>query len=105
MIFLPFFFSFGSCTSSMSGGLLAAVISVCILIVIAAILAGFFIVKHFQLCCYNSKETNSEDSVNIIGEGNANSTLSSNLIPPLFFTQGVKDPLQQDDLMEKITPQ
>ena len=33
---------------------------------------------------------------------NDKNILSANLIPPLFFTQGVKDPLQQDDLMDNI---
>ena len=63
-------------------------------------------VAFIVLCCFKQKQLSSSDITpqqTELEEGN--STLSTNLIPPLFFTQGVKDPLQQDDLMERITPQ
>lgn len=68
-----------------------SVFSLCVLVVVG--------------CCSCRKKRNEKgsdkDSDNA-EKGPERQELRANLIPPLFFTQGLKDPLQQDDLLEKV---
>ncbi|EAY20751.1 hypothetical protein TVAG_391350 [Trichomonas vaginalis G3] len=78
-----------------SGTTATVIISISVLIICVLLIAG--------CTCSKSNRQDDQDMGSDNGDvENERKELKANLIPPLFFTQGLKDPLQQDDLLEKV---
>ena len=64
------------------------------------VLAGIGLLIYCFYSDFCSCDQQTED--NNVYNDPAHNLVSNSLIPPLFFTQGIKDPLQQDDLIEDV---
>lgn len=60
------------------------------------------IVVTIVICCKRRCCRNDTDNLNTQQVLTRDEQLRQNLIPPLFFTQDLPDPLEQDDLVERI---
>lgn len=101
---LPFLFAFGSCSGT-SNTTVTVVVAICVIVLILAVIASIYVCNKKRLLCFQPDNTPSDGNDKINPEtDDPDKTLSGNLMPPCFFTDGLKDPLKQPDLMEKINP-
>ena len=88
-----------SCNNSKQN--LSLLIGFCIIFVFIGIIFIGFMMWENGLCCCKNLELE-EKKKKMLEEEKNKTIITSSLIPPLFFTQEIKDPLLQADLIEKI---
>ena len=100
--FFPFFLIFSVSVSKKDKILLISTFGGISLIGILIII----IALAYKFCCKNKKYKKKKGN-QMLSEKNLepldpNESLNTSLIPPLFFTQGIQDPIYQADLVDNI---
>ena len=102
-MFLPFFLIFGSCRELNSAEMILCVTSVVCTCLVIVIVVSICCLKNNKCCCGKQNDGHADkDGLKKVQSVDNGSPLTKNLIPPLFFTQGIKDPLLQDDLIDNV---